>query len=131
MLKLRNSLFLRIIWFSMALHIFNLSIDSPDQLPDTVPEDLRVNDIESFAELIVEHVLGFENAISEHDETDHEGGLSFTSDKIFIYHKPSSSIYFLPKPNFVELMVKMSFANEWIISQFSPSIISPPPRLLA
>lgn len=131
MLKLRNSFILSTVWFFMALHILNLSIDSPDRLPDTIPEDLRINDIESFAELIVEHVFGFENAISEHDETDYEGGLSFGSNKLLFYCKSCSKLSFLPKSNCFESLVKISFTNEWIISQFSPSIVSPPPRLLA
>ncbi len=74
----------------MALYFFNISVDAPDQLPSHFPEDLSFNDQESIIELVVEKLLGFDNAIAECDDNDAEehnnqGGekinLFFTFDK--------------------------------------------------
>ena len=114
----------------MALHILNFSIDSPDALPDDTPEDLRINDIESFSELLIERILGFDNFIAEHDEQDSEEGLSFQLDKIILFNQHSISstgIYFITSisyPNPVPIF------NENLHCQFSPRIISPPPRAI-
>lgn len=42
----------------------------PDAHSDYIAEDLTFNDQESVIELVVEKVLGYENAIEEHDEPD-------------------------------------------------------------
>lgn len=56
----------------LGLYFLNISVDSPDPLPNKVPEDLSFNDQESIVELIVEKVLGFEDLISEVDDPDPE-----------------------------------------------------------
>lgn len=56
----------------MALYLLNISVDSPDPYPEHIPEDLSFNDQESIVEIIVEKVLGFENAIEEYDDHDSE-----------------------------------------------------------
>ena len=68
--KLRNSRFINLFYGFMALYMLNICIDSPDALPNDIPEDLSVNDQESLIELIVEKVLGYEEAIPEHDDGD-------------------------------------------------------------
>jgi hypothetical protein len=75
--KSKISISLRLISLFFAVYLFNFSIDSRDPHPDTVAEDLSLNDIESFFEFVAEVVLGIENAVAEHDERDHdEGGSS-------------------------------------------------------
>lgn len=54
----------------LALHILNLSVDSPDAQPYFVAEDLSINDQESFIELVVEKIFGFEDAFAEFDDPD-------------------------------------------------------------
>lgn len=112
----------------MAIHILNFSIDSPDATSDSIAEDLSINDIESISELVLEHVLGFENMISEHDEPDKEEGLSFEINKIVLF--AGSKILYLnnPKFSFPSKIDRMPYSNEWLYSQFSPTIVSPPPR---
>lgn len=56
----------------MAVYLFNISVDTADPSPDYLPEDLSINDQESFVELILEKVLGYENAIKEYDDPDAE-----------------------------------------------------------
>jgi hypothetical protein len=58
----------------MALHIFNCSIDVRDAKPDYIAEDLSYNEIESIVELVLENVLGLENAVAEHEEHDTDDG---------------------------------------------------------
>jgi hypothetical protein len=77
----------RILYFSLALHFFNLSIDSKDKHHESIPEDLSFNDIESLAEFFAEVIFHQHNAFEEHDERDHEiGGLTHT----FTYYYSST-----------------------------------------
>ncbi|HYG18743.1 MAG TPA: hypothetical protein VD816_07435 [Ohtaekwangia sp.] len=57
-----------------VLHFLNLSIDARDPKPDTIPENLAMNDIESLAEFIAEVVFNWRDAFAEHDERDNDGG---------------------------------------------------------
>lgn len=52
--------------------MLNISVDTADPNPEHIPEDLTFNDQESIIEIIVEQVLGFENAIQEYDDHDTE-----------------------------------------------------------
>jgi hypothetical protein len=52
--------------------MFNICVDAPDAYLDYVPEDLSFNEQESIVEIIVEKILGFENALAEYDENDTE-----------------------------------------------------------
>lgn len=54
----------------MGLYLLNVSVDTPDLYPEHIPEDLSFNDQESIIEIIVEKVLGYENAIEEYDDHD-------------------------------------------------------------
>jgi hypothetical protein len=54
----------------MSLYLLNCFVDSPDAQPHHFPEDLTYNDLESIIEIVVEKVLGFENAIPEYDDND-------------------------------------------------------------
>lgn len=56
----------------MGLFLLNISVDSVDPYPDYIPEDLSFNDQESIIEIVVEKILGFENAFEEYDDPDGE-----------------------------------------------------------
>lgn len=56
----------------MGLYLFNISVDTTDPNPEYISEDLSINDQESLVEILVEKVLGFENAIVEYDDHDTE-----------------------------------------------------------
>ncbi|WP_422104094.1 hypothetical protein [Winogradskyella sp.] len=56
----------------MGLYLLNISVDTPDPNPEYIPEDLSINDQESIVEIIIEQILGFENAIKEYDDHDTE-----------------------------------------------------------
>ncbi len=56
----------------MALYLLNLSVDPPNPHPTHIPEDLSINKQESIIEIVVEKILGYENAIKEYDDHDTE-----------------------------------------------------------
>lgn len=62
----------RVACFLLAVHFLNFSIDPVDLRPNTVAEDLSINDIESFTELVAEDVLGYEDCFAEHEDADDE-----------------------------------------------------------
>lgn len=69
--RIRDSIVIKNLWGIMGLYLLNISVDPADPLPDHIPEDLSFNEQESIIEIIVEKVLGFEDAIKEYD--DHDG----------------------------------------------------------
>ena len=71
--RIRNSRTLRLLWFLLAAHFLNISVDSEDIRPDYTAEDLSINDQESVVEIVLEQFLDIDNAIAEHDESDAEG----------------------------------------------------------
>lgn len=56
----------------MGLYLLNISVDTVDPNPDHIPEDLSFNDQESIIEIVLEKVLGYEDAIKEYDDHDTE-----------------------------------------------------------
>lgn len=77
--QLRNSAFTKVLWGIMGLYLLNISADSPDANPNHIPEDLSFNDQESIIEIVVEKMLGYENAIKEYDDNDTEDHNNKTS----------------------------------------------------
>lgn len=78
----RKNKAIKFVWLLLAVHILNCSIDPPDILPESTPEDLSVNEIESMTELVAEDILDIENAVPEEDEHDSEDGTSLDSKKV-------------------------------------------------
>lgn len=70
--RLQNSTFTKLLWGLMGLYLLNISVDTADPNPDHIPEDLSLNDQESIIEIIVEQVLGYDDAIKEYDDHDTE-----------------------------------------------------------
>lgn len=66
----------------MGLYLLNISVDTADPNPEYIPEDLSFNDQESIIEIVVEHVLGYEDAIKEYDDHDTEDHNKKSSVKI-------------------------------------------------
>ena len=56
----------------MGLYLLNISVDTADPNPEHIPENLSINDQESIVEIVVEKILGYENAIEEYDDHDTE-----------------------------------------------------------
>jgi hypothetical protein len=111
----------------MALHILNFSVDSPDALPDYVPEDLTINDMESVVEIILEKVLNIENAIAEYDEKDTADGSSFEIKKPFSFFLQTNIKIDQVFHNKQTVVVQTNYVEQFS-SQFHPEIVPPPPK---
>jgi hypothetical protein len=85
--KSTHNFFTRLLCLLLALHFLNFSIDSKDLHPDSTPEDLSFNDIESVAEFFAEVVLKHHDAFKEHDEKDNEDGGSLGICKFYFPNK--------------------------------------------
>ncbi len=73
----------------MGLYLLNISVDTIDPNPDHLSENLSINDQESIVEIVVEKVLGFEDAIAEYDDTDTEDHNKRTNLKIDVVIPPN------------------------------------------
>lgn len=82
MKQIRNSKYNRLLWGFLGLYFLNISVDTADLSPRHLPEDLSFNDQESVIEIIVEQVLGFQDAIKEYDDNDTEDHNTKTNLKI-------------------------------------------------
>ena len=68
--QIRNSLFVKALWGLMGVYLLNISVDTADPAAEFMHEDLSINDQESIVEIIVEQVLGYEDAFREYDDND-------------------------------------------------------------
>lgn len=78
----RNSISIKVFWTLIAIYLLNISVDTTDPAPQSVTEDLAINDQESLVEIVVEEILGFENAIHENDDPDTENNFKKNNLKI-------------------------------------------------
>lgn len=88
--RIRKYLIFRLICLSMSIQILNLSVDAPDFTVSNLPEDLAYNDMESVVEIVLEGLLGFENAIAEREENDENDGSSLDFKK-FVFAKEDAN----------------------------------------
>ena len=66
----------------MGLYLLNISVDTADLNPEYIAENSSINDQESIVEIVVEKILGYENAIKEYDDHDTEDHDKKTNVKI-------------------------------------------------
>lgn len=69
---IRNSVFSRLLWGIVAIYLLNISIDTADPDPEVIANYSQLNPQESFAEILLEKVLNFEDAFAEHDDHENE-----------------------------------------------------------
>lgn len=126
--QIREHFLLRYFWMFMALHVINCSIDLADPLPQSIAEDLSVNEMESIVEVVLEKALGLENAIVEADDYDDEnGGLSVK--KTITYYCQHSKLEY----NLLRNMGFFKSCNNSLYKERKPieislGVISPPPK---
>jgi hypothetical protein len=119
----RHYIIYRLFSVVMTLHILNLSVDAADVLPDSIPEDLSFNEIESVIEFVLEDVLHIENALPEHDEHDETPEVTQTSVEFIAIPQEISLSHTAPRYS------NISFpASEILIVQPTLDILSPPPK---
>lgn len=70
MTKIRDTLMVKILSFTLILFVLNLSIDSPDLYLENIDEDLTYNEFESIFEFVVEDCLEYGDVIPESDDND-------------------------------------------------------------
>lgn len=110
----------------MAMHIFNMCVDTPDAQPESVPEDLSINDMESIVEIVLEKGFNIDNAIAEHDEPDESDAGSFEMSKEFkVYAHPLTLKIIEPEVHFVTH--NLSYADP-SYNSFVNEITPPPPK---
>lgn len=115
----------RAICLVFALHILNMSIDPKDPEPDSVPEDLAVNDIESITEFVAEVLLGLRNAFPEHEEHDPKDAGAIDFCKIFFL--TSQAAYPVSVP-FISLRKRFFDGPEKQYAPLAPDVVAPPPK---
>lgn len=63
---IRDTVFIKVLWGFMSIYLFNISVDAPEA--ENFIQESFFNEQESIVEIVVEQVLGYEEAIDEHDE---------------------------------------------------------------
>lgn len=111
----------------MGLYLLNISVDTADPNHEHIPEDLTINDQESIIEIIVEHILGYEDAIKEYDDNDTEDHNKKTNIKIDII--PHQIFHSNITQSFIETK-KQKFPdyNTFLINGFQ-QLDTPPPKI--
>lgn len=82
---IRNSFWSKVLWGFLAAYLFNISIDTVEPTTSLSPSEINLQ--ESFVEVLLEKVLGFEDAIAEyaeHENEDHNYKKQYRSELIFI-----------------------------------------------
>jgi hypothetical protein len=123
---IREHIIFRFLWFIIALHILNCSIDTPDGIPSSQPEDLTINDIETVYELVVEKLLGYENAVPEHDEPGDEENNRINAKKTVDFYYSQFSLN-LP-PIHKQSAERYCLFKDTYYKQFHPELTPPPPK---
>jgi hypothetical protein len=121
--RFRSILYIRLTVYTIALIIFNLSIDPPDNCPK---EDLSVNEIESIVELVLENVCNIDNAVKEHEDHDTPGGNRFTF-KTDLLTSCLPKIH--PRPEFITIAKQFTPFDLRHFKSRSGDIASPPPKI--
>lgn len=115
----------RLLCLLLALQVFNLSIDPPDPNPECVPEDLSINEIESVVEFILERLIGWEDAVAEHDDDDRGEGYVFDFHSVYFEKQhlllADNSIY-------KELVVEFTDVDGQKVRSLYLEVNSPPPK---
>jgi hypothetical protein len=123
---LRNSAISKILFGFMAVYMVNICVVPPPLQSDRVQSQLSINEQESIVEIIVEKVLGFEDAVEDYDDTDRENQSKKTNHKLeTLVHKESLNLTYFAFPDL----------NQKLFSYNAPAVLScfiqietPPPQ---
>ena len=109
----------------MGVYFLNISVDTAE--PISVSEDLSFNDQESIVEIVVEKILGFENAFQEYDDHDMEDQNTNNHVKIDLV------VPFFNNLNTTDLVVgtekKQLFDFDTLLKSEFLQIDTPPPKI--
>lgn len=124
--SIRSNAFIRGFWVIMAGYLLNISVDISDDTPQGVSENLLINEQESLVELILEQVLGFENAIAEHDGPDADNPNEKNGFKSLVFPMPVIATELL----FFKLFSRTSYIiiDQLVHPKEFVELDSPPPK---
>lgn len=123
--QIRNSVFTKILWGLMGVYLLNISVDTADPSPEHIPEDLSINDQESIVEIVVEMILGYENAFEEYDDNDTEEHNKKTNVKIDLTNHYTAEIV-LNKESIITTRQNFPDLNTFLANGFQKLDIPPP-----
>lgn len=106
----------------VAVQLFNSSFDPVD--PAYVKEDLSINEIESCLELILEIILGHDDAVMESDESDDAPDRPGST--VTLYTISASVV--LEENQSIEIKSALPIIAGTNLDSVSLPIISPPPK---
>ncbi|MBY0426468.1 MAG: hypothetical protein K2Q22_12580, partial [Cytophagales bacterium] len=109
--------------------VFNLSIDPPDLLKNIdgdpeLEEDLSINEIESFSELVLEQGFELENAVPETDDPDSDNLIKKV--EIFSYENQLENFRF---PLFDSDSKALFFYDNSGFVPIGLEVLNPPPEV--
>lgn len=124
--SLQNNAILRSLWGLMSLYVLNCCIDVPNS--HFVKEDLNLNKQESILELIIEKLLGFENAVAEYEDCDTDSNTSVKKNiTIDVFVAPSHAIVIEKDYSGIGKQKPITESQKALIPFFE--IHSPPPEI--
>ena len=129
LLRIRDNICTTFFTLILGVYLFNISIDVADSSENYLVRNSEYNEQESIVELIVEKVLGFENAISERDDTDsedQEGTAKYNLKIEYITHcaNPAFNAEFTFKPAKKLFTGSVGYLNNGYIR-----LSTPPPKI--
>jgi hypothetical protein len=119
---LRKKLLMTVVCVIVSVQLFNLSFDPAD--PTYGKEDLSINEIESCLELILEIILGHDDAVMESDESDEAPDRPGST--ITLFTIPNSAL--LNESQSIKIKSCLPISNSAYLQSRSVPITSPPPK---
>jgi uncharacterized membrane-anchored protein YitT (DUF2179 family) len=118
---IRKSKYVRYFWTVIGIYVLNISVDVTDNFYNDHKQRVALNNQESIIEIIVEKVLGYENAITEKDSPETEKGFTLKKFKPLEYivnnPKESSTLFYSEASSqklhmFISLNIKETFIGQ-------------------
>ena len=100
-------------------------MDSRDNQPEFIPEDLSVNDIESISEFVAEVLLGADGLFIEHDEHDYSAR-NTPATPLFTCEAYSIAVDPVPYNSSIQYFI----SDILLFAEGVEEITSPPPQVL-
>jgi hypothetical protein len=127
MQAIRNHIIYRLLWFVLALHIFNCSLYTPDNQSDNIQEDLSYNNMADIAKMVIEKILDLHGPIAENEENGAEegNGCDLEEEIVFFHQKKVEHDIFYG--NGLYIVASTEYDDKYR-SQFHPNIVPPPPK---
>jgi len=125
--RFRHSMLIQVFCGLMGIYLLNISVDSADLNPNYVSEDLSINDQESIVEIILEQILGFEDAIAEYDDNDFEEHNKKNTVKLELIAQANKDLKAIS--NYNESLDKLYMHSDASLRSGHGQLDTPPPRI--